>query len=56
MSAQWIIKGLDPVGVEKHGCNSHTFLHTDIHANTDTHQAMHMHMHIFSSMSETHEH
>lgn len=34
MSAQWIIKGLDPVGVEKHGVCSHTFLHahTFMHA------------------------
>lgn len=46
MSAQWIIKGLDPVGVEKHGCNSHTFLHTDIHANTDTLSHAYAHAHI----------
>lgn len=55
MSAQWIIKGLDPVGVEKIWLQfTHGFLHADIHTNTVTHEAMHMH--IFLSMSETHEH
>lgn len=54
MSAQWIIKGLDPVGVEKHGFYSHTFSHTGIHTNTFTHKSMHMP--IQYSMSETSKH
>lgn len=37
MSAQWIIKGLDPVGVEKHGVCSHTFFtRAHIHARYST--------------------
>lgn len=49
MSAQWIIKGLDPVGVEKHGFHSHTYSHTGIH--TIIHKTMHMP--IQYGMSET---
>lgn len=54
MSAQWIIKGLDPVGVEKHGFYPHTFSHRHIHTNTSIHKSMHMH--IQDSMSETGTH
>ena len=51
MSAQWIIKGLDPVGVEKHGFYSHTFSHTGIHTNTFIRKSTHMAVQY--SMSET---
>lgn len=54
MSAQWIIKGLDPVGVEKHGFYSHTFSHTAIHTNIFIHKSMHMP--IEDSMSGTRKH
>lgn len=54
MSAQWIIKGLDPVGVEKHGFYSHTFSHTGIDTNTVIHKSMHMP--IQYSMSKTGKH
>lgn len=54
MSAQWIIKGLDPVGVEKHGFYSHTFSHTAIHTHIFIHKSMHMP--IEDSMSGTCQH
>ena len=50
MSAQWIIKGLDPLGVGKHGFNSHIFSHIGIHINTFIQKPMHMPIHY--SMSE----
>lgn len=36
MSAQWIIRGLDPARVEKHGAYSYTFSHRETHTNTNT--------------------
>lgn len=44
-------KGLDPVGVEKHGFYSHTFSHTGIHTNTFIRKSTHMAVQY--SMSET---
>lgn len=69
MSAQWIIKGLDPVGVEKHGFYSHTFSHrhryTQIHAHgrtvqrvTNTPALIHIniktHAHTYAYYTTTH--